>query len=393
VNPAWAREDGEWRDVAQVASQWKDAAETHPDLLHHRVTGRFWEALAACEITLLVTREYEHLVMALTTDARGGRISYMRLPHPSGIAVDQACGLVYLASTRNPNQVFELSPVTQYHQRPELVRGPLEERVLFPIRSHYLPGCTYLHDLAIIGGTLHGNAVGRNAIVRLLPDRAPEPVWWPRCVDANPSPLLDRNHIQLNSIAAGINLTSSYFTASTDRVSARRPGHANFPVDGRGVLFSGATREPVARGLTRPHSARLHDGRVWLDNSGYGELGYAEDGTFRPLLKLAGWTRGLYFSGNTAFVGTSRVLPRFRQYAPGLSSHEAICGVHAVDVNSGRILGSLVWPSGNQIFAIEGVPARTCSGFPFRLGARKRRETTKGMYYAFASCLAWERQG
>ena len=38
----------------------------------------------------------------------------------------------------------------------------------------------------------------------------------------------------------------SYFSASTDTVSARRPGHRNFAVNRRGVIFSGATREVSA---------------------------------------------------------------------------------------------------------------------------------------------------
>ena len=82
-------------------------------------------------------------------------------------------------------------------------------------------------------------------------------------------------------------------------------------MDRRGVIFSGVLRERMARGLTRPHSARVDDGRVWADNSGYGELGYAEDGRFIPVMHLPGWTRGLCFKDRVAFVGTSRVIPRF----------------------------------------------------------------------------------
>src|SRR5262249_22987286 len=69
----WARHHAEWRDPAHIASAWSEAAETDPALLRHRVRGAFWETLAAAGITLLVTREYEHLVMAL--QARGGRPS------------------------------------------------------------------------------------------------------------------------------------------------------------------------------------------------------------------------------------------------------------------------------------------------------------------------------
>ena len=65
-----------------------------------------------------------------------------------------------------------------------------------------------------------------------------------------------------------------------------------------------------------------------------------------------------------ALVGTSRVIPRFRMYAPGLDLDRSVCGVHAIDRRSGQLLGSLIWPEGNQIFAVEAVPLSVTSGFP-----------------------------
>src|SRR5262249_42807022 len=88
-------------------------------------------------------------------------------------------------------------------------------------------------------------------------------------------------------------------------------------------------------------------------------------GRFEPALRLQGWTRGLFFAGNVAFVGTSRVIPRFQRYAPGLDPERCECGVHAVDLETGRVVGSLLWPGGNQIFAIEGVDRALTPGFPF----------------------------
>jgi uncharacterized protein (TIGR03032 family) len=154
-------------------------------------------------------------------------------------------------------------------------------------------------------------------------------------------------------------------------------------VNRRGVIFSGATREPIARGLTRPHSARLHNGQLWVDNSGYGEVGIVENGGFIPVACLPGWTRGLCFHGRIAFVGTSRVIPRFRQYAPGLDVEASVCGVHALDTVTGQVLGSLLWPYGNQIFAIESVPREWTSGFPFLVGIRRAVTREKQLFYTF----------
>ncbi len=383
LDALWARHHAEWRDQSQIVSHWQEANQTDPELLKYKVRGHWWETLADCGITLLVTREYEHLVMALRSGPTGPAISYLRMPHPSGLVVDRSSGRVHIASTRNPNQIYELVPMGELAPRLDVKVEPLEDRPLIPVRSRFYPGSLYMHDLALINGALHANAVGQNAIVRLEEDGRYERVWWPRCIESESGPAFGQNYIQLNSIAAGKTLASSYFSASAEKLSARRPGHQNFPVDKRGVIFSGKTREPIARGLTRPHSARLHGGQVWVDNSGYGELGFADQGRFEPVARLSGWTRGLCFHEQIAFVGTSRVIPRFRQYAPGLDVDASICGVHAIDAKTGGVLGSLLWPAGNQIFAIDWVASSVTSGFPFAAGGKRQKAREKMLFYAF----------
>ena len=370
------------RDPAQIVAHWPEAGSVDPRLLEYDVQGEWWDVLAACGITLLVTREYEHLVMAIQA---GGRVSYFSLPHPSGLVVDRNRLVVHVAATRNPNQVFDLVPVTGVRNRPDGLVTQTENE-LIPIRTRFLPGCLYIHDLAMICNKLHFNAVGENAVLGLADDGRTERAWWPRCIDTENGPIFGRNHIQLNSIAAGQDLAGSFFSASSSQVMRLRPGHLRFPVDRRGVIFSGSTREPFAWGLTRPHSARLHRDAVWVDNSGYGELGYAEAGCFHPVVRLPGWTRGLCFHGDIAFVGTSRVIPRFQRYAPGLNLETSICAVHAVDVRTATIRGSLRWKWGNQIFAIDWLPRDVTSGFPWDV-ARKRPARIKRLFYAFTTEL------
>ncbi len=385
-----ARHDAAWRDPASVVGQWVEAGAIDPRLFRHAVRGAWWETLAASGVTLLVTREYEHFLIALRAGRSGPNVTYMPMPHPSGVAVDRRRGIVHVASTRNPNQVYDLMPVTALSSTGNGAQALPEAGPLIPVRSRFLPGRLYLHDLAFVGGRLHANAVGQNAIVRLDQDGGYARVWWPRCIETATGPIFGQNHLQLNSIAAGPDVRRSFFSASCAVPSDRRPGHQNFPVDRRGVIFSGKTREPMATGLTRPHSARLWRGRVWVDNSGYGELGFVRDGGFEPVVRLPGWTRGLSFHGRIAFVGTSRVLPRFQQYAPGLDIDRSVCGVHAVDMSTGRILGSLTWPFGNQVFAVDWVPGHITSGFPFHAGAKRATRREMRLFSAFLTDLARE---
>ena len=379
----WAHHHAQWRDPAQVVSRWQQANQINPGLLQHRVRGAWWEALAETKATLLITREYEHLVMAMAATRTRPRVSYLPLPHPSGLVVDRSRQIMYVASTRNPNQLYELRPAGGSWTRLDAQPVPCEGRPLVPVRSFFLPGCFYLHDLGLIGQGLYASAVGHNSVVRFFKDGRYQHVWWPKCIERNGRPVLGWNQIQLNSIAAGRDLDSSFFSASTDAPSSRRPGHRNFVVNRRGVIFSGRTREPVARGLTRPHSARLHQGQLWVDNSGYGEVGVVADGRYHAVARLSSWTRGLCFRGHLAFVGASRVIPRFRQYAPGLDPGASECGVHALDTKTGRWLGSLSWPCGNQVFAIDWMPSTDSLGFPFRVGSPRSRRWEKDFFYAF----------
>jgi uncharacterized protein (TIGR03032 family) len=256
-----------------------------------------------------------------------------------------------------------------------------DTRPLVPVRSVVLPGALYIHDLAYIGKRLHANAVGENAVVRVSWEGACTRVWWPRSIEHDGAPDHTRNYLQLNSIAAGSALRSSFFSASAASPSNRRPGQLGFPVDGRGVIFSGRTREVVARGLTRPHSARLHDRALWVDNSGYGEVGVVESGRFEALARLPGWTRGLGFHRDVAFVGVSRVIPRFRRYAPGLDTSKSRCGVVALDARTGTTLASVEWPRGNQIFAVEPLRAAVTQALPFRAKQSAARE--RALFYGF----------
>jgi uncharacterized protein (TIGR03032 family) len=368
----WAHHHAVLRDPHQIVAQWRQASDIDPALLEAEVRGAWWDTLERKGLTLLITREYEHLVLACCVHDGRPRVSYLHLPHPNGLAVDADKGRVYIASTRNPNMVFDFAASTG--ERAGRTGDPAAAGLLLPTRSRYLPGCLYTHDLALIGGKLYANAVGLNAVVRLPEVGGFELAWWPKCIDTAAEPRTDKNYLQLNSIAASSSLRTSFFTASTAAPSRRRPGHRNFVVDRRGVVFSGATREVVGTGLTRPHSARLFRREVWVDNSGYGEVGRIVEGRFEPVMRLPGWTRGLFFAGDIAFVGTSRVIPQYAHYAPGLDPARCCTGVHALDLKTGAVIGSLLWPAGNQIFAIEGVRREFSIGFPFtRQNDRNRR--------------------
>ncbi|MBU8540645.1 TIGR03032 family protein [Falsiroseomonas tokyonensis] len=112
-----------------------------------------------------------------------------------------------------------------------------------------------------------------------------------------------------------------------------------------GVVLDVASGEVVASGLSMPHSPRLRDGRLWMLNSGRGELGVVSpaDGRFTPVCFCPGYARGLAFIGRWAVVGLSR--PRGNQTFEGLPLGRLLaekdaaprCGLLVVDTQTGQI--------------------------------------------------------
>jgi uncharacterized protein (TIGR03032 family) len=354
----------EWRDPAGVGAWWESPV-IDSELLQRRASKNWSSLLEQLNVCLIVSREYENFLVALSpADTGACKQTHLPLPHPSGIAYDPESRCLHVACTRNPNQIVTLRPAvaTQPHWRSDVC---VADQPLLPTKTVFYPGCLYLHDVVWDGERLLGNAVGMNAVVAL--DGAAEPLWWPKSIETKGQPDFSRNHLQLNSIALRNGMLSgAAFTASTDCIGARKPGQHNFPVNRRGVVFDADSREVAVTGLTRPHSARFYNDKLLINDSGYGRLVIAdtEKDALDDVAKLPGWTRGLAIVADVAFVGVSRVLPRFSHYAPGLEPDKCCSGIIAICLKTGRELARYVWPAGNQIFAIEAVPTTVTTGLP-----------------------------
>lgn len=114
----------------------------------------------------------------------------------------------------------------------------------------------------------------------------------------------------------------------------------------------------LAERLSMPHSPRWHDGRLWLLESGIGQISVVDLSTGRRdvVATLPGFTRGLAFAGPFAFVGLSQV--RESVVFGGLpiteGSTERNCGVWVVDVRNGRTVAFVKFKGDVQeIFAVE----------------------------------------
>lgn len=136
--------------------------------------------------------------------------------------------------------------------------------------------------------------------------------------------------------------TRAVFVSMTS-TSATLAGWRDDRRDG-GVLMDLTTNEQVISGLSMPHSPRLYDGKLWVLNSGHGELCTADtdSGVITSVASCPGFARGLAFVGRHAVIGTS--LPRRNAVFEGLALDDTlakagtapICGLQIVDIDTGQ---------------------------------------------------------
>jgi len=227
-------------------------------------------------------------------------------------------------------------------------------------RVTHLPRTAYIHDIVFMGQQLIGTVTGHNFVGVFDETGECRPVWRPAFLDDLGDAIFERNLIQLNSMAAGADIEHSYFTAfatGRDHKSWKLNGG---PV-GQGVVLSGLTREPLVSGLTCPHSARLAGGRLWVCDSGRGTFGYVEDfvhhdhsrARYIEVGRVPGFARGLAVIDDVVLVGLSRVLSDYADYAPGIDPPTSTCGVWMYCAHTGRNLGWIEWPGGDQVYDIQ----------------------------------------
>jgi uncharacterized protein (TIGR03032 family) len=180
------------------------------------------------------------------------------------------------------------------------------------------------------------------------------PRWTPSCI----TELAPEDRCHLNGLCL-VEGRPAFVTALGE--SDVKGGWRASKKDG-GVLIEVETGRVLLRGLSMPHSPRWHNGKLWLLESGTGSLGYVDPSTLRyvRVAEMPGFTRGLDFHGNLAFIGLSQV--RESAVFSGIPIaerplEERSCGVWVVDLTSGATVAFVKFEDAVQeIFAIAALP-------------------------------------
>jgi uncharacterized protein (TIGR03032 family) len=240
----------------------------------------------------------------------------------------------------------------------------------FVPRTAHVTGVLDAHDIGVDrdGGIVFVNT-RFNCLATVCARHSFRPVWKPPFI----SRIVDEDRCHLNGLAMR-NGRPAFVTAvsRSDTIDGWRDRRA-----GGGIVVDVETGGIVCEGLSMPHSPRWHRDRLWVLNSGTGELGWVEPaadggpGTFRPLAFCPGFVRGLAFHGRYAFVGLSR--PRYERFE-GLALDDRLretdsepwCGVQIIDLDSGtcaewfRIDGAVA-----ELYDVGILPGTVC---PMSLG-------------------------
>jgi len=252
-------------------------------------------------------------------------------------------------------QVWEFRDVPNVARRMEPI-GKYDSCYL--PRSSHITGNVLIHEMAYgAGGQLWFVNTRFSCLATLDSESSFVPRWRPPFVtELEPS---DRCH--LNGLAM-VDSQPKYVTAlgDTNVMAGWRPNKAK-----GGILMDVGSGEVLCRGLSMPHSPRWYGGRLWVCESGSGTLGTVDTNTgrYEPVATVPGFTRGLDFAGNLAFVGLSQVresavfsgIPITERLAP----EQRTCGVCVVDLRRGETIALLKFESGVQeIFAVALLPRR-----------------------------------
>ena len=117
----------------------------------------------------------------------------------------------------------------------------------------------------------------------------------------------------------------------------------------------------ISRGLSMAHSPRWHDGRLWLLESGTGQLVIVDpaNGRRQRVAELPGFARGLALSGPYAFVGLSKIRKTSAMDGVPLAQRreQLKCGVAVVDLRSGQVIAVLEFQTAvEEIFDVQLLP-------------------------------------
>lgn len=296
------------------------------------------EILDRCNATLLVSTY--HANRLLVTQVAGDELTLHLLERdrPMGIA----CRDDVLA-------VAEMTSISGFRDHLHTATPPADGQFR-PLWQH-VTGDVMIHELVYCDAELWFVNTRFSCLATLDRRHSFRPQWRPPFVSAlTPD---DRCHLNGVAVRDGQPSFVSCF-ADTDTSEGWRDAPAK-----SGLILDVATGEPAITGLHKPHSPRWMGGRLWFLDSAMGTFNCADPARddVDTVVRLPGFTRGLAFVDELAFIGVSR-----GRDMPGFDE-DGDCGVWVVDTTSGAIEAHLRFTGPvRELFDVQIMRGRKNSG-------------------------------
>ena len=320
-----------------------EPGDRHPMRSVH--TTNFPDILRQLGISLVLSTYQAEKVVILRADGSSINTHFKMFDKPMGLTANKARIVIGTAF-----QLWELRNIPAVAEKLE----PSEKHdACYLPRNIQITGDIDIHEMADIDGQIWLINTRFSCLCTVDNYHSFVPRWKPPFISAYD--LSDRCH--LNGLGIKEN-RPKYITAlgATDTPNGWRDNKAN-----GGILMDIDSNETIARQLSMPHSPRWYRDRLWVLESGKGSLATVdiETGNLTTVIELPGFTRGLDFYENLAFIGLSQV--RETAVFSGIPITERlgdrICGVWVVNIDIGETIAFLQFEEAVQeIFAIQVLP-------------------------------------
>jgi uncharacterized protein (TIGR03032 family) len=278
-----------------------------------------------------------------------GLLAFSKQDYKRAMGLHYADGVLHLAAVYQIWRLHNMLDPGQYANN-------AYDCVLIP-RTAHTTGYVDAHELAIdkAGRVIFVNT--RFSCLATIDERHSfRPVWKPPFI----SGLYPEDRCHLNGLAMEDGVPRYVTAVNTTDVE---DGWRETPGEG-GVVVDVPSGEIVATGLSMPHSPRVHDGALWVLDSGRGFLvridpasGRSEDIAFCP-----GFLRGMTIHNGFAVVAVSQArhgsfgkLPLQKELDKRRAA--AWCGLLVIDLANGKMIEYLRINSGfTELFDVAAIP-------------------------------------
>ncbi|CCQ58929.1 MULTISPECIES: TIGR03032 family protein [Crocosphaera] len=288
---------------------------------------------------------YEQKVSLVFTTYQAGKIFFIGLQPDGKLSVfertlDRCMGLCLDDNSLYVSTLYQLWRFENTLEKGQIYNN--YDAIYLPQLS-YVTGDLDIHDIRVAQNNKKPVFINTlfSCLATVSETHSFKPLWKPPFI----SKLAAEDRCHLNGLA--MREGKPYYVTMVSQ-SDVADGWREHRING-GCVMDITNNEIIAEGLSMPHSPRWYQEKLWILNSGTGELGFIEKetGKFNPVTFCPGYLRGFSLYNDFAVVGISE--PRHNKTFQGLPLDERLkekkanprCGLLIIDLRTGDIVHSL----------------------------------------------------